>query len=142
MRLPRGRVATTSDLILRSPPKPEGRRRASRRMAASSMNRRSLRLQARQQVARALDRHALMVEAQAVQPAQLLAVAGASGSAMVALRHDDAVPGVAGGDRRIDGENAPVRRAELARRARQKLRVGPEDRGDQRAAAAAYQRDR
>src|SRR5216683_5237153 len=110
--------------------------------AAASMQARRLSLQARQEIARALHRQALVIEAQAVQPAQLLAGAGAAGAAVIALRHHDAVAGMGARDRGIDGENAPVARPDLADHADEKILVLAVDRGDERAAAARDQRRR
>src|SRR5215472_12606617 len=103
------------------------------------MQRGGLRLQAREQVARALHRQALMIEAQAVEPAQLLAGAGAAGAAVIALRHDDAMPGMGAGNRRIDREDAAVARADLAHHAREKTAVLAIDGGDQRAPSPRHQ---
>jgi hypothetical protein len=47
-----------------------------------------------------------MIKAQPVKAAELLTRSGAARSAVIALRHDDAVPRMGGGDRGIDGENA------------------------------------
>src|SRR5215468_9914132 len=57
-----------------------------------------LRLQARDEIARSLHRQALMIEAQPVKAAQLLTRSGAARSAVIALRHDDAVARMGGGD--------------------------------------------
>src|SRR5262249_7352461 len=60
---------------------------------------RRARLQAGKKIGRALHREALVIEAQAVEPAEFLAIAGAAGTAVVALRHDDAVAGMCGRNR-------------------------------------------
>ena len=72
-----------------------------------------------------------MVEMQAVQAAELGAVAGAAGAAVMALRHDDAVAGMGVGDRRLDRQHAAVRGAERGNRARQEIAVLAVDRRDQ-----------
>src|SRR5215831_15813524 len=95
-----------------------------------------LRLQARDEIARSLHRQALMIEAQPVKAAQLLTRSGAAWSAMIALRHDDAVPGMGGCDRGIDRKNAAVARRDLAHHAHEKILVLAVDRSDQRAPSA------
>ena len=81
-----------------------------------------LRLQARQQIARALHRQALVIEAKP-QPAELPARPGAAGSAVIALRHDDAMAGMRGRNRGIDGEDASMAGADLAHHPHQKVLV-------------------
>ena len=98
-----------------------------------------LRLQACDEIARSLHGQALMIEAQPVKPAQLLTRSGAARSAVIALRHDDAVPGMGGGDRGIDGENATMARRDLAHDADEKIRVLAVDRSNQRASSARDQ---
>src|SRR5262245_6832140 len=107
--------------------------------APASMQARGLRLQAREQVGRSLHRQALVIEAQAVEAAQLLAGASAAGAAVIALRHDDAVAGVRARDRGIDREDAPVARPDRAHHAGEEILVLAVDRGDERAAAARDQ---
>src|SRR5215468_712073 len=109
---------------------------------AASMQARGLRLQAREQLRRSLHRQALVIEAQAVEAAQLLAGAGAAGAAVIALRHDDAVAGVRARDRGIDREDAPMARPDRAHHAGEEILVLAVDRGDERAAAAPDQRHR
>jgi hypothetical protein len=55
-------------------------------------------LQVVQEIGRTLHRHALMIEPQPMEAAQLGAIAGAAGPAAMTLWHDDAVPGVGIGD--------------------------------------------
>ena len=64
-------------------------------------------LHGRHEIARSLHREPLVVEAHAVEAAQLFAVAGAARPAVIALRHDDAVAGVGRGNRGIDQEQIP-----------------------------------
>src|SRR5712691_5387098 len=71
-------------------------------------------LQAGEQIARSLHRQPLVIEAQAVEPTELLAGAGTAGSAVIALGHDDAMTGMRAGDRRIDRQDPPVARRDLA----------------------------
>ena len=80
-----------------------------------------------------------MIKAQPVKAAQLLTRSGAARSAVIALRHDDAVPGMGGGDRGIDGENATMARRDLAHDADEKIRVLAVNRSDQRASSARDQ---
>src|SRR5262249_18293021 len=81
-------------------------------------------------------RQALVIEAQTVQAAELLASAGAAGTAVIALRHHDAVAGMGSRDRGIDREDAAVARPDLGHHADEKILVLAVDRGDERAAAA------
>src|SRR5262245_41188940 len=69
---------------------------------------RRARRQAGKQIGRALHGEPLMIEAQAVEPAELLAIAGAAGAAVIALRHDDAVAGMCGRNCGIDHEQPAV----------------------------------
>ena len=55
-------------------------------------------LQVVQEIRRTLHCHALMIEPQPLEAAQLGAIAGAARPAVMTLRHDDAVPGVGIGD--------------------------------------------
>src|SRR5262249_56577849 len=90
-------------------------------------------LQTRDEIARSPNRQALMIKAQPIKAAQLLTRSGAARAAMIALRHDDAVPGMSGGDRGINGENATMARRDLAHDAHEKILVLAVDRSDQRA---------
>ena len=72
------------------------------------MRRRGLRLQGGEQLGRTLHRDPLMVEVQAMQTAELSAVAGATRPTMMTLRHDDAVASVAVRDGRLNRQNASV----------------------------------
>src|SRR5260370_15235411 len=92
-----------------------------------------VRLQARDEIARSLHRQALMIKAQPVKAAQLLTRSGAARSAVIALRHDDAVPGMGGGDRAVDGENATMARRNLTHDADEKTPDLAGNRSDQRA---------
>src|SRR5260370_34329197 len=94
-----------------------------------------LRLQARYEIARSLHRQALMIKAQPVNAAQLLTRSGAARSAVIALRHHDAVPGMGCGDRRIDGENATMARRNLTHDADEQIRVLAGNRSDQPASS-------
>ena len=78
-----------------------------------------------QQLGRALHCQALVIEAQAIESAELLAGAGAAGAAVIALRHDDAVAGMRAGDRRIDHQQAPVAGADAAHHPRQEVLSSP-----------------
>ena len=60
-----------------------------------------------------------MIKPQSLQSAQFLAVARPSRTAVITLRHDDAVTGVTGGDGWIDREYASVSGAESAGSIRQ-----------------------
>ncbi len=82
-----------------------------------------LRLQARDEIARSLHRQALMIKAQPVKAAQLLTRSGAARSAVIALGHDNAMPGVSRSNGRIDGEDASVRRADGAYHPQEKTLV-------------------
>src|SRR5262249_56434497 len=101
-----------------------------------------LRLQARDEIARSLHGQALMIEAQTVKPAQLPTCSGAARSAVIALRHDDAVASMGGCDRGIDGKNAAMARGDLAHDADEKILVLAVDRSDQRASSARDQAGR
>src|SRR5262245_7149900 len=83
-----------------------------------------------------------MIEAQAVKPAQLPTCSGAARSAVIALRHDDAVASMGGCDRGIDGKNAAMARGDLAHDADEKILVLAVDRSDQRASSARDQAGR
>ena len=72
-----------------------GRRR---RASASSMQCCGFDLQVVQEIGRALHRNALMIEPQPKEAAQLGAITGTAGAAVMTLWHDDAVPGVGIGD--------------------------------------------
>src|SRR6516225_4639784 len=98
-----------------------------------------LRLQACDEIARSLHSQALMIEAQPVKPAQLATRSGAARSAVIALWHDDAVAGMGGCDRGIDGEDAAMARGDLAHDADEKILVLAVDRSDQRASSARDQ---
>src|SRR5262249_37062912 len=113
--------------------------RFERRRERCSMHACGLRLQARDKIARALHRQALVIKAQPVKAAQLLTGSGAARAAVIALRHDDAVPGMGGGDRGIDRENATMARRDLAHDALEKILVLAVDRSDQRAPSARDQ---
>src|SRR6185436_14034249 len=89
--------------------------------------------------ARALDRQALVVEAQTIQTAQLLARPCAARTAVIALRHDDAVPGMGARDRRVDHEQPSMAWPDCAHHAGEKCLVFAVDRSDQGAAAARDQ---
>src|SRR5258708_26012371 len=97
-----------------------------------------LRLQARDEIARSLHRQALMIKAQPVKAAQLLTRSGAARSAVIALRHDDAVPGMGGGDRGIDGENATMARRNLTHHADEKIPVLAVNRNDHPTSSAPH----
>ena len=73
-----------------------------------------MRLHTGQKIARTLHRQPLMIEAQTVGAAELLARARTSGATVIALRHDDAMPGVSGRNSGIDGEDAAMTCTELA----------------------------
>src|SRR5262249_49122218 len=107
-----------------------------RRRGQSSMHACGLRLQACDEIARSLPGQALMIEAHPVKPAQLLPSSSAARSAVIALGHDDAVPGMGGRDRGIDGENAAMARSNVAHDADEKILVLAVDRSDQRASSA------
>src|SRR5207302_10120866 len=74
-----------------------------------------------------------MIEAQAVESAQLLSRPGPAGPAVIALRHDNAVPAVRGRDGRIDSEDAAVAGTDLAHHPQQEILVVTVDGSDQRA---------
>src|SRR6478735_4293076 len=65
----------------------------------ASMQACGLCLQAGEEIARSLDRQALVVEAQAKEAAQLLARPRAARATVIALRHDNAMPGMGVRDR-------------------------------------------
>src|SRR5262249_39494152 len=94
-----------------------------------------LRMKACNEIARSLHGQALVIEAQPVKPAELLPRSGTAGSAVIALGHDDAVPGMGGCDRGIDGENAAMARPDLAHYADEKILVLAVDRSDHRASS-------
>jgi hypothetical protein len=71
---------------------------AGRRAPALSMQCCGFDLQVAQEIGRTLHRHALMIEPQPIEAAQLSAIAGAAGPAVMTLRHDNAVPSVGVGD--------------------------------------------
>src|SRR5262245_28277853 len=83
-----------------------------------------------------------MVETQPLQTTELFTVARASGAAVIALRHHDAVPGVARRDRRIDSEYTPVGRPELLCGACEESWICAKDGCDERTAATPHQRNR
>src|SRR5262245_15882677 len=107
-----------------------------RRRERRSMHACGLRLQARDEIARSLHRQALMIKAQPVNAAQLLTRSGAARSAVIALRHDDAVARMGGGDRGSDGENATMAGRTHPHDADEKIRVLAVDRSNQRASSA------
>ena len=90
-----------------------------------SANARRLRLEGAEQIAGTLHRNALVIEAKAIKPAQLLARPGAAGTTVIALWHDNAVPGVGGRNSRIDSEDAAVARAELGHHPQQERPCPP-----------------
>src|SRR3954469_13912169 len=92
-------------------------------------------LQAGEEIARTLDRQALVVEAQTIQTAQLLARPCAARTAVIALRHDDAVPGMGARDRRVDHEQPSMAWPDCAHHAGEKRLVFAVDRSDQGATA-------
>ena len=104
-------------------------------IAQKSMNACGLGLQAREQIARSLHRQALVIKAQAVQTAQLLARPCAARTAVIALRHDDAVSGMGARDGRVDHEQPSMAWPDCAHHAGEKRQVFAVDRSDQGAAA-------
>src|SRR5262249_46749142 len=72
----------------------------------------------------------LVIEAQPIEATEFLAVAGATGAAMIALRHHDTVPGMRRCNRRIDHQQ-PARLPSA-----QESLILPVDRRHQRTAAA------
>src|SRR6516165_75144 len=80
-----------------------------------------------------------MIESQAVGSPELLARSGAARTAMIALGHDDAVPGVSRSDSRIDGKDAPMRGADGAHHPQEKVLALREDGGNQRAPSPRHQ---
>src|SRR5262245_38218819 len=111
-------------------------------MRPNSVHACGLRLQARDEIARSLHGQALMIKAQPVKPAQLATRSGVARSAVIALRHDDAVAGMGGCDRGIDRKNAAMARSDLAHDADEKILVLAVDRSDQRASSARDQAGR
>src|SRR5271157_6527116 len=106
------------------------------------MQARSLRLQARQKIARALHSKALVIEAKPVGAAELLSRPGTARSTVIALRHDNAVAGMRARNRRIDRKDASVAGTELAHHAQQELLIVGIDGSHQRAPSARDQRAR
>src|SRR5262249_8653777 len=116
------------------------RRTVRARRGHSSVQARGRCLKAREQLARSLHGEPLMVEAQAKKAAQLLPCSGPAPSAVIALRHHDAVPGMRRRNCGIDGKNATMARRDFAYHAREKIFILPIDRCDQRAPSARDER--
>src|SRR5262245_41048850 len=90
---------------------------------------------------RALDRDALVIKPQAVEAAKLLAIASSTWSAVMTLRHHNAVPAVAISDGRIDRQHTAIGCAKFGHRTRKEVWIVAEHRHNQRSTAERDERE-
>src|SRR5262245_52622291 len=77
---------------------------------------------------RALHRDALVIKPQAVETAKLLAIASSTWSAVMTLRHHNAVPAVSINDGRIDRQHTAIGCAKFGHRTRKEVWIVAEHR--------------
>src|SRR5215217_2869683 len=94
-----------------------------RRLPITLVQRRRLGLQAGDELGRTLHGDALVVELEAVEAAELYAVASAAGATVVALRHDDAVPAMNLGDCGLHHQQAAVTGRQLIHRPSEEIAI-------------------
>lgn len=88
-------------------------------------------LQFCQQIHRALHGNPLMIEAQALQPAEFFTIPSAARATVMALRHYDAVSGMDVRNRRLDHQQTAMLWPELGYSAREERVIVAIDRRDQ-----------
>jgi hypothetical protein len=88
-------------------------------------------LQFGQKIHRALHRNPLMIEAQAMQPAEFFTIPSAARAAVMALRHYDAVAGMDVRNRGLDHQQTAMLWPELGNSAREERVIVAIDRRNQ-----------
>ena len=91
---------------------------------------------------RALHRDALVIKPQAVEAAKLLAIASSAWSAVMTLRHHNAMPAVPFGNGWIDCQHTAIGCAKFHHRARKEVRIVAEHRHNLLSTAKCDERER